>query len=99
MAMPERSRGPRKGEVVACTTGSPPEVSKKTPRGRGGEPGRGQSVAIDEQLLLARQELGKAQKISRELARNCARAEQEMRRREECLELVVRHGSDVLFRL
>jgi len=54
---------------------------------------------IEEQLTKTRQDLEKAQKINRSLARNYAHAEQEIRRREESFALVFQKGSDVILRL
>jgi PAS domain S-box-containing protein len=95
--MPEKSRAPRKHEVVAISTGSDQQLSNLSSK-RLSLSAAASDVPVEEQLAKARQE-EKTQKSARMLARDCARAEQEIRRREESLTLIARHGSDVLFRL
>lgn len=60
---------------------------------------RASHAALQEELAKTRQELEKSLRISRSLARTCARAEQETRRRDEAFTLVQQHGSDLVFRL
>ena len=56
-------------------------------------------VELEEQLAKARQDLDKRIKISRSLARNCTRAEQELRRQEEGFALIRQYGTDLIFRV
>jgi PAS domain S-box-containing protein len=94
--MSEKSRVPPRKQQVGISVGSEPLLSKNPVLANLGGPDQGPSAATEEQL---RQELDKAVKASRALARNCARAEQELRRREETFALIAQHGSDLVFRL
>jgi PAS domain S-box-containing protein len=90
--MPERPRTERKQP----TAGGPrPSANGPASRQRG-ETEDSDRVA---ELAKTRHQLEKALKMSRSLARNCARSEQELRRHEESFGLVARHGSDLVFRL
>jgi PAS domain S-box-containing protein len=95
--MPEKSRASRRQEEAAVT--GPTSENSRQGQTRAAPSGQPRSGDIEERLAKTRQELDQSLKISRSLARNCARAEQELRRSEESLGLVLRYGSDLVFRL
>jgi PAS domain S-box-containing protein len=100
--MPDKSRGPRKSEGYGFMPSPVRQLSKKPERflekSKGTEEQK-LEMDIEDQLTKIRQDLEKAQKTNRSLARDYARAEQEIRRREDCFFLVFQQGSDVIIRL
>lgn len=93
--MSEKPRAPRKSPTRALASEHRGQATEQTGSGNSDQ----NHAAIQEELARTRQELEKALRISRTLARTCARAEQETRRCEEAFTLVRRHGSDLVFRL
>src|SRR4051794_1721193 len=96
--MSEKSRMPRKpAHRAGVSTEHPLQAAEQALRD---DATNDASVAaLRAELAKTRQELDKALKISRPLARTCARAEQETRRRDETFTLLGRYGSDLVFRL
>jgi signal transduction histidine kinase len=89
--MPEKPRIEREKAAGPLTSSA-----NGTASDRRLDPGANDPAA---ELAKTRQQLEKALRMTRSLARNCARAEQELGRRAESFDLVVRHGSDLVFRL
>lgn len=96
--MPDKSRAPRKQEPEAPAR-RPEHSDRNVPTRPSAATALERVAELEELLVRTRQELEKNEKISRSLARNCQRAEQALRRSEDCFELVSRFSSDLVFRL